>query len=697
MRCTLDGLDCANCAAKIEQELNKIKGLEEIKINFATRSIDLPAEMVKSAQTVIDQIEPGVTLIDTSGQPSRKLQKKQERRHRYLIIIAGMAFIAGLLAPSQVWASPGYLLLMTAYIIVGWPVIFKAFNKILHGQLFDESFLMTIATIGAVAIGEPGEAAGVMLFFAIGEYLQERAVNRSRRSIAALMDIQPEFANLQEDGATRQIRPDEVEVGQIILVRPGERVPLDGIVREGASFVNTAALTGESVPRKVEPEEPILAGMINGQGLLTVEVTRPYRESSVARILNLVEKAGERKAPTEQFITRFAHYYTPVVVIAAAMLAVIPPLFIPGAHFNEWLYRSLILLVISCPCALMVSIPLGYFGGIGAASKGGILAKGANYLDALAKVDTVVFDKTGTLTKGVFKVVAVVPADGFDAEGLLETAALAEAFSNHPIAVSIREAYGREIAVNTVRDYREIPGFGIKAVVGGKPVLAGNDRLLHQEAIEHTNCSAAGTTINVVINGVWAGYIVIADQIKPDAAEAVLRLKQLGVKQIIMLTGDEDCVAREVAVNLKLDRYYAGLLPEEKVAKVEQLQAEFANRDRQKLAFVGDGINDAPVITGADIGVAMGALGSDAAIEAADIVLMEDAPSKLAVAIELARQTRRIVKQNIYMALLVKAFFITLGGLGIASIWEAVFADVGVTLAAVLNASRTMKFKSGLK
>lgn len=693
MRCTLDGLDCVNCAAKIEKELNKNPGLEHVKVNFVTKSIELPEEHFAVAQEVIARLEPGVRL-----RKDQDAEDASEKKNLLPLWISGVLFVIGFVFNEQLHNTPyswlEYLVLLTSYFLVGWPVITGALRNLVRGEVFDENFLMTLATAGAIAIHQLPEAAGVMLFYAIGEYFQEKAVNRSRRSIRALLDIQPEYANLKENGTTRQVRPDEVAVGQTIVVKPGERVPLDGEVVAGTSLVDTSALTGESTPRKMEAGATILAGMVNGEGLLTVKVTRPYQDSSVARILHLVEEAGERKAPTEQFITVFARYYTPLVVTAAVLIAVVPPLFIPGATFSTWLYRALVLLVISCPCALVVSIPLGYFGGIGGASRHGILIKGANYLDALGNAHTVVFDKTGTLTKGVFRVTEVRPRNGFTPEEVLTAAAWAEVFSNHPIAHSLREAYGREIPVDLVRDYQEIPAHGISAVVAGKHVLAGNDRLMHREAIDHEDCEVQGTIVYVAIEREYAGYIVIADELRDDAKTAVEDLKALGVQKVFMLTGDDTTVAARVADQLQLDGFQAELLPEDKVTRLEELMAELPNRKQQKLVFVGDGVNDAPVITRADIGVAMGGLGSDAAIEAADVVLMEDAPSKLTRAIEIARRTRRIIRQNIYVALAVKAFFLFLGAFGVATIWEAVFADVGVTLLAVFNASRTLRYGS---
>jgi Cd2+/Zn2+-exporting ATPase len=716
MRYSLPGLDCPNCAAQLERELRKVKGLEEVCVNFNSLSVELPEKFEAEARAVITRLEPEVKLerpgdsspgCSLDGLDCASCAGKIETEHSKLLVIlgAGVLFLTGLIFNEQLHRTPyswaEYAILIFAYLLVGWPVITNAAKKIIRGQLFDESFLMTIATSGAIIIHQLPEAAGVMLFYAIGEYFQDRAVNRSRRSITALLNIQPDYANLKENGGVRQVKPEEVEVGQIIIIKPGEKVPLDGEITEGTSLVDTSALTGEPVPRKVEQGAKVLAGMINGQGLLTVKVAKPFKDSSVARIMDLVEKAGERKAPTEQFITVFSHYYTPVVVGIAALIAIVPPLVLPGAAFNEWFYRALVLLVISCPCALMISIPLGYFGGIGGASKNGILVKGANFLDALAKVDTVVFDKTGTLTKGVFRVTEIVPKNNTGTEELLAAAAGAEVYSNHSIAQSIRTAYqevtGKEIAGEQVRDYYEIPAHGISATVNGQKVLAGNDRLLHTENIPHEDCNVIGTSVYVAIDGKYAGYIVISDEIKGDAGETISRLKQLGVRKTVMLTGDEKSVAERVSRDLGIDSYYAELLPEDKVAKVEELEKELKNRRQQKLAFVGDGINDAPVITRADIGVAMGGLGSDAAIEAADVVLMEDAPSKLALGVEIARRTGSIVRQNIYMALGIKGFFIFLGALGVASIWEAVFADVGVTVLAVFNASRTLRHGKKVK
>ena len=693
MRYKLEGLDCANCAAKIERELRKIKGLEEISVNMATQIIDIPSEMVEQITAVIDRVDPGVTLkpVDRS-----EISEDDEKAPPLAALIAaGVIFVIGLIyhdvlhQTSNSWLE--YALLLPAYLVVGWPVIHGAYDNIRRRQWFDENFLMTVATFGAIALHQLTEAVGVMLFYAIGLYLEDKAVNRSRRSIAALLDIQPDVAHLLEDGEMRQVRPEEVAVGDTIIVKPGEKVPLDGEVLDGESYVDTSALTGESTPRKIKSGERVLAGMINGQGLLTIKVTKPYEQSAIARILHLVEKAQERKAPTEQFITAFAKYYSPLVVGLAVLIAVIPPLVLPEASFKAWVYRALVLLVISCPCALMVSIPLGYFGGIGGASRRGLLVKGANYLDVLAKLHTVVFDKTGTLTHGVFRVAEVVPERGWTEKELLSAVVAAERYSNHPIADSIREAYGDAFPVETVEDYREIPAHGITATVNGKRVLAGNARLMQQEQIPYSQPAGVGTIVHVAIDGQYAGYLAIADQLKSDAVNAIHRLRSLGIRRIYMLTGDAEEVAARVATELGLDGYYAGLLPEEKVERLEMLLADLSQPEKQKLAFVGDGVNDAPVIARADLGVAMGGLGSDAAIEAADLVLMEDHPSRLAAAVSIAQRTRRIVWQNIYLALGIKIIFILLGTVGETGIWEAVFADVGVTLIAILNAMRAQR------
>ncbi|WP_035139962.1 heavy metal translocating P-type ATPase [Fischerella sp. PCC 9605] len=581
-----------------------------------------------------------------------------------------------------------YLLFIPAYLLSGWSVLTAAGRNILKGRVFDENFLMTIATLGALAIHKLPEAVGVMLFYKIGELFQDIAVSRSRNSIKSLLEVRPDYANLKIDTEVKTVSPETVNIGDVILVKAGEKIPLDGEIIEGNSQVDTSALTGESVPRTVKVGEPVLAGMMNKMGLLTIRVTKRFGESSIAKILDLVQNAKSKKAPTEKFITKFARYYTPVVVVSSLAVALLPPLFIPGATHAEWVYRALVLLVISCPCGLVISIPLGYFGGIGGAAKRGILVKGATYLDTLTAVKTVIFDKTGTLTKGVFHVVKIVPKNGWNEQNLLQLAAKVEAHSNHPIAKSIRDACDEKFDASQVENYSEIAGYGIKAEVENQVVLAGNDRLLHRENIAHDVCEVEGTVVHIAVDNVYAGYIVIADELKEDAREAIQSLKGLGVDKTVMLTGDENAIASRISQQLGLDSYLAELLPEDKVSALENILN--SPEKYNKVAFVGDGINDAPVIARADVGVAMGGLGSDAAIETADVVVMTDAPSKVAQVIQVAKKTHRIVWQNIIFAIAIKGVFILLGTMGLATMWEAVFADVGVALLAIFNATRVL-------
>ena len=609
---------------------------------------------------------------------------QKEKKMLARIITAAMLLIAAKLLPVTGWAAA--LCYLAPYLIIGWDVLSKAVRNILNGQVFDENFLMAIATVGAFATAEYAEAVFVMLFYQTGELFQDYAVGKSRKSIATLMDIRPDTANLEgEDGEIREVDPEEVEVGSIVVVKPGERIPLDGVVLSGSSSLDTAALTGESVPRGVAPGDLCLSGCVNQTGLLRVKVTRPCSESTVSKILDLVENAGEKKAVSEQFITRFARYYTPCVVIAAALLAVIPPLIVGG--WGNWFHRALIFLVISCPCALVISVPLSFFGGIGGASRCGILVKGSNYLEALAQAETVVFDKTGTLTQGTFTVTAVHPENGFTEDTLLETAALAEQYSDHPISLSLRSAWGKEAEPHRVADVEEIAGHGVRARVDGRTVCAGNSRLMEREHTNWQSCELPGTLVHVTVDGIYAGHIVISDLPKEDAAAAIADLKCSGVKRTVMLTGDTTTAAAAVAAELGVDEFHGELLPADKVEQVEALM----ERSAGKLVFVGDGINDAPVLTRADIGIAMGALGSDAAIEAADIVLMDDRPSKIAAAIRISRKTLRIVRQNIVLALGVKFGVLILGALGLANMWMAVFADVGVAFLAILNAMRCLR------
>lgn len=610
---------------------------------------------------------------------------KKQKKMLVRIGAGAVLFALALLLPAE--GTLRLAAFIVPYAVVGWDVLWRAVRNITRGQVFDENFLMALATVGAFATGEYPEGVAVMLFYQVGEWFQSYAVGRSRQSIASLMDIRPDYANIERDGKLQRVDPDSVAVGDVIVVKAGEKIPLDGVVLEGASAVDTAALTGESLPRDVQPGDDVISGCINKSGLLRVRVTKIFGESTVAKILDLVENSSSKKARAENFITRFARYYTPAVVIAAALLAVVPPLAL-GYAWNEWIHRALIFLVISCPCALVISVPLSFFGGIGGASKRGVLVKGSNYLEVLADAEIVVFDKTGTLTKGVFNVTAVHP-DRVSEARLLELAALAESYSDHPISRSLREAYGKELETARVSDVEELSGRGVRAEIDGHTVCAGNDKLMEEAGVPWHPCHRIGTTVHVSLDGEYVGHIVISDELKPDAAEAIAELKRRGVRKTVMLTGDAKAVGESVAKELGIDEVHAQLLPGDKVDRVEALLKE--KSPRGKLAFVGDGINDAPVLSRADIGIAMGAFGSDAAIEAADIVLMDDKPSKIAVAMSIAKKTLRIVHQNIVFALGVKALVLLLGAAGMANMWEAVFADVGVSFIAILNASRALK------
>jgi len=581
-----------------------------------------------------------------------------------------------------------FFIFVISYLILGGEVVLQAIKNIFKGQVFDENFLMSIATIGAFAIGDYAEGVAVMLFYQVGEYFQDAAVRKSKKSITSLMDIRPDYANLKQGSNIKSVSPDIIKIGDTIVVKPGEKIPLDGTILNGESMVDTSALTGESVPRTVKQGESVLAGCINQSGVLTIEVTKEFGESTVAKIIDLVENAGSKKAPSENFITTFSRYYTPVVVILALLLAIIPPLFMNGS-WSEWINRGLIFLVISCPCALVISIPLGFFGGIGAASRRGILVKGSNYLEALNKIDTIVFDKTGTLTKGIFVVKVIKPFGNITETDLLSLAAKAEAFSNHPIALSILKASGNTVSKESIQDYEEISGHGIRVKSDGQEILAGNDKLMKLNKISFEESTEIGTKIYVAVDNVFTGSIVISDEIKPDSREAITNLKAKGIRKTVMLTGDNAQIAEAIAKELNIDEVHSQLLPDQKVEQLELLDKQ--KLPKGKLAFIGDGINDAPVLARADIGIAMGGLGSDAAIEAADVVLMTDEPSKLVSAIDIAQITKRIVLQNIAFALGVKGIFLILGAFGIASMWEAVFADVGVSLIAIINAMRILK------
>ena len=610
---------------------------------------------------------------------------KKQTRMLIRILVSGGLFGAALALPLEGWAKLAVFLV--PYAVIGWDVLWRAVRNIAHGQIFDENFLMALATIGALAIGEYPEAVFVMLFYQVGELFQSYAVNQSRKSIAALMDIRPDYANIEVDGQLQQVDPEEVAVGDTIVIKAGERIPLDGVVLEGASTLDTAALTGESLPRQVQSGDDVISGCINLSGLLKVQVTKAFQESTVSKILDLVENSSSKKAKAEHFITRFARYYTPVVVLAAVALAVLPPLF-TAIGWLDSIQRALNFLVVSCPCALVISVPLSFFGGIGGASRDGILVKGGNYLEVLAKAEIVVFDKTGTLTQGVFNVTAIHP-DHCDQSHLLELAALAECVSDHPISRSLLEAWGELPDRSRVTQAEELSGRGVRAIVDGKVICAGNDKLMEEIGVTWHPCHHVGTTVHVAADGVYLGHIVISDQVKPDAQEAISALKAAGVRKTVMLTGDAKPVGEAVAAQLGLDEVHAQLLPADKVDQVERLLKEVSPKGA--LAFVGDGINDAPVLSRADVGIAMGGLGSDAAIEAADIVLMDDKPSKLAQAIAIARRTLAIVRQNIVFALAVKLFVLALSALGQANLWQAVFADVGVSVIAILNAMRAMR------
>ena len=612
---------------------------------------------------------------------------KKQKRTLYRILASGLLFLLGLLLPLE--GAGKLFILLPAYAIIGWDVLWKAARNIINGQVFDENFLMALATVGAFFTGEYPEAVAVMLFYQTGELFQSVAVGRSRRSIAALMDIRPDYANIEENGLLRQVDPEEVAVGDTIVVKAGERIPLDGVVLEGNSSLDTAALTGESLPRAVAPGDPVISGCINQSGLLRVRATKVYGESTVARILDLVENASTKKAKVENFITRFARYYTPVVVVAAVLLAVLSPL-LTSVSWQEGVHRALIFLVISCPCALVISVPLSFFGGIGGESKIGVLVKGSSYLEALADTQVVVFDKTGTLTKGVFQVTAIHP-QGMEEAELLELCALAESYSEHPISHSLRKAWGKELDATRLGAVEELSGRGIQAVVDGKTVLAGNQKLMAERGIPWEDCERTGTIVHLAVEGSYAGHIVISDEVKPEASGAIAALRAGGVKKTVMLTGDAKEVGEAVARELGLDEVHSQLLPGDKVEQVERLLEETSRSG--KLAFVGDGINDAPVLSRADVGIAMGGLGSDAAIEAADVVLMDDAIEKLPAAIAIARRTLSIARQNIIFALVVKGVVLLLGARGMANMWEAVFADVGVSVIAILNAMRALKTK----
>ena len=700
----LKGLDCPNCSAKIEKEVGELDGVTSSTVNLMNQTLtvqagtSVAASLLDTVTTIVHSHEPDVEVSEKQLEATAPVKKDEkaavyndeDKKRTIRLAVGAVVYAIGMaltvFAKLPTLAELAFLIV--AYVILGWDVVWQAVKNITRGQVFDEHFLMSVSTIGAFAIGEYPEAVAVMLFYQVGEFFQSLAVKRSRKSISDLMDICPDSATVKRNGVLQVVSPESVAVGEIIVVKPGEKIPLDGIVVDGESMLDTKALTGESVPRSIRKGDEALSGCINQSGLLTLKVTKSFGESTVSKIIDLVENASARKAPTENFITTFARYYTPVVVGMAAVLAIIPPLVL-GGGWSEWLRRGFVFLIVSCPCALVISIPLTFFGGIGAASKRGVLVKGSNYLEALNKVSVVVFDKTGTLTKGVFEVANIIPAAGYQKEQVLEYAAQAESYSNHPIAKSILATYGKPIDQKQFSGFEEISGHGISVMVQGKKVLAGNSKLMESEKIAYAACDAAGTKFYVAADGSYVGCILIADEVKPDSKCAIAELKKIGVEKTVMLTGDDERIGKSVADELGLDAYYAQLWPDQKVEKLEMLDKQ--KRQGSKLAFVGDGINDAPVLARADVGIAMGGLGSDAAIEAADVVLMTDEPSKLVEAIDVAKATKRIVMQNIVIALGIKSVFLVLGALGMAGMWEAVFGDVGVTIIAVLNAMRILK------
>jgi Cd2+/Zn2+-exporting ATPase len=686
----LNNLDCTNCAERIEQEINNIPGVQFASVNFATSTLHIEAENFSGIADTIYRIEPAIEVVAVNAPKNRV--ESEEMNDAIFISIAVLLLIVGLVFEDALrntqFRVGEWFVFGTSYLLSGGSVVHRALKNIQQKNWFDETFLMSISTLGAILIDEVPEAIAVMLFYRIGEFIQRRSVIRSRDSIRALMDVRPEVANVKRGDEIRTISPDEVKVGEVIVVRPGEKVPLDGVVVDGLSEVDLSTLTGESVPVSVSVGQEVFAGAINQTGLLAVEVTKPYEQSSVSRMLELVQNATARKAKTQRFITRFAQVYSPIMVGLAIAVATIPTVIIPGQSFTTWVYRAFVLLVVSCPCALVISIPLGYFGGLGGSSRRGILVKGANFLDVLAEVKTVVFDKTGTLTSGVFKVTKVIPFNGWDIEGLLKITAQAESQSNHPMANSIKRAFGKKDFEQIPEAFEEILGYGVRVKLNGSRVVVGNDPFMHKEKVPHITCDVPGTIVHVAVDSEYAGYLVVSDELKPDASTAIERLKQLGVENIIMLSGDREDVTKQISKELGLSDYRAELLPEDKVSVMEKMLAEPHIR---QIAFVGDGINDAPALGQSDVGIAMGAFGSQAAIEVADVVLMTDSPTKVAEAIQLGRRTRKIVWQNIYLTLGIKGLFIFLGIIGVASMWEAVFGDVGVTILAVLNATRVLK------
>lgn len=691
LQLTLEGLNCANCARKIEEKVGKMEGVKESNLNFTTTTLNVKLERKVKEEHAINEIKKIVEALEPHVKVEKKVSGKTNvQRAKFevkpTLIIGTILYLIAVIGDFK--GALALILFVASYLLIGGKVVLTAIKNIARGQLFDENFLMTVATIGAFSISEYPEAVAVMLFYEIGETIQGYAVNKSRSSISSLMDIRADYANIIIDGKEKKVSPETVKVEDVILVKPGEKVPLDGVVIEGESFIDTSALTGESVPRKIVPNDEILSGGINTSGLLKVKVTKKFGESTVSRILEMVENAASKKADTEKFITKFAKVYTPIVVVLAILIAVIPSIFIKDALFSTWLYRALVFLVVSCPCALVVSVPLGFFAGIGGASKKGVLVKGSNYLELLKDLETVVFDKTGTLTEGVFSVTEI-NTNGIDKEKLIEVAAMAESFSNHPIAISIIKEYGKEIDKEVIKEYKEISGRGIKAVINNEEVLVGNSKLMNEFNILYNEVDSIGTVVYCAINGEFKGSIVISDKIKENAVEALINLKKAGVKKTVMLTGDNKKTAYKVGEKINIDEVHSELLPLDKVKEVEEIMKR--SNKNGKLAFVGDGVNDAPVLARADIGIAMGGIGSDAAIEAADIVLMKDDINALVDAINVSKKTNKILWQNIVFALGIKILVMVFGTFGIANMWTAVFADVGVTIIAIINSTRCFR------
>ena len=715
---SIEGLDCPNCAAKVERKINTLEGIKEATVDFLGKKIIILTDeifgdkisenkLAELIQAEVDKIEDGVKVLALKANTKENSNSQKEEdtgKIKKKLLIGGILFLLGIFVPKSLFI-PKFTIFLISYFIIGGNVLLSAFKNILNGQVFDENFLMAIATIGAFAIGEYPEGVAVMLFYQLGELFQGIAVNNSRKSIVSLMDIRPDYANIKVEKGIKKVSPEKIKVGEIIVVKPGEKVPLDGKIVKGASTFDTSALTGESLPREAKAGDDVLSGFINKNGLIEIEVTKVFSESTVSKILYLVENAGSKKSKTENFITKFARYYTPVVVITALILAIFPPLLIQGATFSDWIYRALIFLVVSCPCALVISIPLGFFGGIGGASRHGILIKGTNYLEVLNNLESVVMDKTGTLTKGIFKVTEVNAENNIKINDfqnnkteltkplLLKYAAHIEKFSNHPIAQSIVSEYensASKVDENVVKDFEEISGFGIKVNINNHQFLAGNSKLMDLKNIKFEKNRNLGTVIYFAADQKYIGNILISDEIKEDSEKAIKGMKENGVKEIVMLTGDNGTIGKNIAKKLGIDKVFTELLPDEKVEKLEEIYK--SKSEKGKVAFVGDGINDAPVLARADLGIAMGGAGSDAAIEAADVVIMNDEPSKIVTAIKIAKKTKEIVWQNITIAFAVKIIVMILGLFGDATMWEAVFADVGVALLAVLNATRVLRY-----